>query len=449
MASWRTKWKEWTALGTSSDRSGIPADELGVAADSDGLGIGAADLGGGAASVPARGAAFVIDEGVAGGGAPAVRAANELIREALVRRASDIHLEDHPEGMRLRYRVDGLLREVTPPDQKLRAAVLARLRVMGGLNLAEHRVPQDGRTRVSFQGRNIDLRISTVPMLNGESVVLRVLDPTRESIGLEDLGIQPEDLEALMDVISRPHGMILTTGPGGAGKSTTLHAILQQISTGEEKILTVEDPVEYDAEGICQVSVNERAGLTFPTILRSLVRQDPDVLLVGEIRDGETADIATQAALTGHLVLSTLHTTDSISALPRLLDLGVPDYLVSHTLEAVMAQRLVRQVCPDCGEDVEFGEGELGALGPGSHEVTDGKLGAGCDSCAGTGYLGRTGLYQFLRITDDLREGFLRRRSVRELRKIATDGGTRTLREDGLAKIQAGVTTPDEVLRVT
>lgn len=379
----------------------------------------------------------------------AVRATNTLLREALTSRASDIHLEEDAGGLRLRYRIDGILRDREPIPGELRSALLARLRVMAGLNLAEHRVPQDGRMRVRFRGDPIDMRVSTVPLLNGESVVVRVLDPTRAIIDIDDLGFSAEALETLLGAMSRPNGMILTTGPGGAGKSTTLHAIARRLSTGREKILTVEDPVEAEIADMCQVQVNERAGLTFPVILRSLVRQDPDVLLVGEIRDEETAEIATHTALTGHLVLSTLHTTDAVSALPRLLNLGVPDYLVTTTIEAVIGQRLVRKVCEECAEDTEYGEGELGTLGPAAQKLAAGRRGVGCDACEQTGYRGRIGLYEVLRLSEPLREAFLRRVGIRQLRTVAAEEGMRTVREDGVDKIRAGVTTPEEVLRVT
>jgi len=388
------------------------------------------------------------EDTVLGFDTPAVRVTNRLLREALLSRASDIHLEDHLTGLRIRYRVDGILSDQDAPPPELRAAILARLRVMAGLNLAEHRLPQDGRMRVHFRGAAIDMRVSTVPMLNGESVVVRLLDPARSAIEIEDLGFSPRAFQTVLDVIAKPHGMILATGPGGSGKSTTLHAIARRLSTGREKILTVEDPVEAEIENLCQVQVNERAGLTFPVILRALVRQDPDVLLVGEIRDSETADIATHVALTGHLVLSTLHTIDAVSALPRLLHLGVPDYLITHTIEAVIAQRLVRKVCEECAQEVHYAEGELGALGPAAQNLTSGQKGAGCEACDHTGYLGRIGLYEVLCVTDPIREAFLRRVSIRELRTVAAESGMRALREDGVGKIRAGLTTPDEVLRV-
>ncbi len=389
------------------------------------------------------------DMGIGATDAPAVHAVDRIIFDALEARASDIHLEDQAEGLRVRYRIDGMLEDIEAPAPALRSAILARLRVMAGLNLAERRVPQDGRMRLRYADRDVDVRMSTVPVLHGESVALRLLDPRAGYIELDQLGMRPNDLGRLMEVAFRPNGMVLTTGPGGSGKSTTLYSLVRRISTGREKIFTVEDPVEYDFEGLCQVSVNYRAGLTFATLLRSLVRQDPDVLLVGEIRDGETADIAVHAGLTGHLVLSTLHTTDAVSALPRMVDLGVAPYLVSHTIEAVMAQRLVRTVCKHCAQEVNFREEDLVALGPRPQEFTSGMKGKGCGECRGTGYLGRTGLYELLIVTDSLREAFLKGKSVRELRDIALGEGMETLRIDGVYKVAAGITTPDEVLRVT
>ncbi len=380
---------------------------------------------------------------------PAVKAVDKLLQDALEARASDVHLEDHAGGFRVRYRIDGMLEDVEPPQSDLRAAVLARLRVMAELDLTEHRAPQDGRLRIPFDGRYVDVRVSTVPMLHGETVALRVLDPVRGNLDLPDLGLRTEDVARLNEVVSRPHGMFLTTGPGGSGKSTTLYSILRGISTGKEKIVTVEDPVEYDVEGICQVSVNQNAGLTFPNLLRSLVRQDPDVLLVGEIRDGETAEIAAHAALTGHLVLSTMHTTDAAAALPRFLDLGVPEHVVLDTLIAVMAQRLVRQVCPQCAREVELPKKQLRALGTGAADLTTGMQPTGCGACRDTGYITRTGLFELLVITDPIRDAFAARNSVRELRELAREDGMRTLREDGIAKVRAGTTTADEVLRVT
>jgi general secretion pathway protein E len=380
---------------------------------------------------------------------PVIHWVDRLLTDALAARASDIHLEDETEYLRVRYRIDGLLEEVEPPPDAIRTAVIARFRVMAGLNLAENRRPQDGRMRLQLGDRTVDIRVSTVPVLHGESVALRLLDPRRGKFDLADLGMLPHDLERLEELIRRPHGMLLSTGPGGSGKSTTLFSIVRSISSGREKIFTVEDPVEYDFEGICQVQVNYRSGLTFPSLLRSLVRQDPDVLLVGEIRDAETADIAVNAALTGHLLLSTLHTTDAISAMPRLLDLGVPDYLIVHTLEGIVAQRLVRRICPTCAIEVDMTDVERAALGPDAAQVATFKQGVGCDRCQETGYLGRTGLYELLIVDDTIREAFLERRNLRELRSVAIEQGMRTLRLDGIEKIRQGITTPAEVIRVT
>ncbi len=378
---------------------------------------------------------------------PAVKAVEKILSEAFVSRASDIHLEDYAGGLRVRYRIDGILQDADAPPSRIRAAVLARLRVMAGLNPSENPLPQDARIRVPFAGREVDIRVSTVPTLHGESIALRVLDHESGHMGLEDLGLLPKDLQRLRRVVDRPNGMVLTTGPGGSGKSTTLHAVVKELSTGREKIFTVEDPVEYGIEGVCQVSVNHKAGLTFPTLLRSLVRQDPDVLLVGEIRDTETAEIATHAALTGHLVLSTLHTIDAVSALHRLVDIGVPDYLVVHTLEGVMAQRLVRRVCPHCSEDRPVTEEEALALG--DESLTTCQAGVGCERCRGTGFKGRIGVYELLLVNEPLRQAFLHRSDKAELEEIARSNGMWTLRQDGIEKIKLGITSPDEVLRVT
>jgi general secretion pathway protein E len=379
---------------------------------------------------------------------PAVRAVQKILSEAFVSHASDIHLEDYADGLRIRYRIDGVLQDVEAPPRRIRAAVLARLRVMAGLNPAESPLPQDARLRIPFAGRDVDIRLSTVPTLHGESMALRILDTERGRLELEGLGFRATDMDRLMEVVARPNGMVLATGPGGSGKSTTLHAVVHRISSGREKIFTIEDPVEYGLEGVCQVSVNQKSGLTFARLLRSLVRQDPDVLLVGEIRDTETAEVATHASLTGHLVLSTLHTTDAISALHRLVDIGVPDYMVIHTLEASLAQRLVRRICPQCAEDRELEEWEAEALGW-NGGPTVAKTGRGCDRCRGTGYRGRIGIFELLLVDDPLRQAFLGRASYRELLETAKAGGMWTLRQDGAEKVRQGVTTPEEVLRVT
>ena len=319
-----------------------------------------------------------------------------------------------------------MLQDGPAPPAHLKAAIVSRLKIMADLDIAERRVPQDGRIRLRLQDRQVDVRVSTVPVLHGESVVLRLLDKERARIALEDLGMRDKTARDFAEAIRRPHGIVLSTGPTGSGKTTTLYAAIDQIRTGREKILTVEDPVEYELAGVPQVPVHEKVGLTFATALRSLLRQDPDVLLVGEIRDEDTAEIATHAALTGHLVLSTLHTNDAPSALVRLLDLGLAPYLVASTVEAVLAQRLVRRICPACGGKAE-----------------------GCEACRATGFHGRTGIYELLVMTDELRRALPQHRGAGELRALAIASGMQTLRDDGLRLVSAGITTLAEVDRVT
>ena len=357
---------------------------------------------------------------------PVVKLVNLILLEALDARASDVHVEGYADTLRVRYRIDGVLQDGPAPPAHLKAAIVSRLKIMADLDIAERRVPQDGRIRLRLQDRQVDVRVSTVPVLHGESVVLRLLDKERARIGLEDLGMSDTTARGFAEAIRRPHGIVLSTGPTGSGKTTTLYAAIDQIRTGREKILTVEDPVEYELAGVPQVPVHEKVGLTFATALRSLLRQDPDVLLVGEIRDEDTAEIATHAALTGHLVLSTLHTNDAPSALVRLLDLGLAPYLVASTVEAVLAQRLVRKICPACGGRAE-----------------------GCEECRGTGFHGRTGIYELLVMTDELRRALPQSRGAGELRALAIAHGMPTLRDDGLRLLNAGVTTLAEVDRVT
>jgi len=401
---------------------------------------------------------FAVDEEVAlddlrtlANEAPVVKLVNLLLLEALENRASDVHLEGYADSLRVRYRVDGVLQDAPSPPAELTAAVVSRLKIMAELDIAERRLPQDGRIRLRLQDRQVDVRVSTLPTLRGESVVLRLLDKDRGRIGLQELGMGADTLAQFADVVKRPHGIILVTGPTGSGKTTTLYAAVDLIRTGREKILTVEDPVEYQLPGVPQVPVNEKVGVTFATALRALLRQDPDVMLIGEIRDGETAEIATQASLTGHLVLSTLHTNDAPSALTRLLDLGVAAYLVASTVEAVLAQRLVRVVCPHCkvAEPVpedwwrDFGGSASG------EPLTQVWHGRGCAHCRHTGYRGRTGVYEFIRMTEPLRAEILHQRGANDLRRVAIEQGMRTLRMDGLRLVREGVTTIEELLRVT
>jgi len=380
--------------------------------------------------------------------APVVRLVNLLLIEALEARASDVHLEAYYHELRVRYRIDGVLQPAPSPPPHLAAAIISRIKIMAELDIAERRLPQDGRIRLRLQDRQVDVRVSTVPTLRGESVVLRLLDKERGRISLTELGMAADTLEQFREVIARPHGIVLSTGPTGSGKSTTLYASVEMLKTGREKILTVEDPVEYELTGVPQVPVNEKAGVTFANTLRAMLRQDPDIILVGEIRDGETAQIATQAALTGHLVLSTLHTNDAPTALTRLLDLGVAAYLVASTVDAVLAQRLVRRICSSCRTEAPPDRGvsrrvDLQALGIDRH-----WRGAGCDACRGTGFRGRTGIYELLVMDAELREEVQQRRGSEELRAMAMKKGMRTLFEDGARLVREGVTTMEEVLRV-
>jgi general secretion pathway protein E len=381
--------------------------------------------------------------------APVVKLVNLFLLEALEARASDVHLEGYADELRVRYRVDGVLQDGPTPPPHLTAAIVSRLKIMADLDIAERRVPQDGRIRLHLQDRQVDVRVSMVPVLNGESIVLRLLDKERGRIALEDLGMAEDTRRRFGEAISHPHGVVLATGPTGSGKTTTLYAAVDRLRTGREKILTVEDPVEYELAGVPQVPVHEKVGLTFATALRSLLRQDPDVLLVGEIRDEQTAEIATHAALTGHLVLSTLHTNDAPGALTRLLDLGVAPYLLMSTVEAVLAQRLVRKICRACRQSEPVDPKAISAFGLAPVPLEVVHRGSGCDQCRGTGYHGRTGIYELLVMNDAIRAELPQRRGAGELRALAVGAGMRTLREDGLRLVREGVTTPDEVLRVT
>ena len=380
---------------------------------------------------------------------PVIRFVNLLIREAHEARASDIHLESTREGLSARFRVDGVLTDVPSPPKGLQAAVISRVKLLAELDIAERRAPQDGRIRVRLEERELDLRVSTVPTLYGESVVLRLLDRGGRPVGLDELGMAPETLETFRGLAERPHGILLATGPTGSGKTTTLYAALGLRQRTAEKIVTVEDPVEYHLDGVTQVPVNVKAGMTFAGALRSILRQDPDVLMIGEMRDGETAAIAVQAALTGHLAFSTLHTNDAPSAVTRLVDLKVEPYLIAATLEGVLAQRLVRRICPECRERYSPDPGAVALL---AHQPV-GRLtlerGRGCAACRHTGYRGRTGLFELLAVTEEIKHDITRQAPLAALRDLARADGMITLRQDGWAKVQGGITTVEEVLRVT
>jgi type II secretory ATPase GspE/PulE/Tfp pilus assembly ATPase PilB-like protein len=379
---------------------------------------------------------------------PVVRYVSLLIREAHDSGASDVHLESGREGLGVRLRLDGVLIAGTPPPRGLEAAVVSRIKLLADLDIAERRVPQDGRIRIRLAERELDVRVSTVPSLHGEGVVMRLLDRGGRPTELAELGMDPRTLESFTTMIRRPHGIVLVTGPTGSGKTTTLHAAMLMRDLRSEKLVAIEDPVEYQLSGITQIPVNVRAGLGFATVLRSVVRHDPDVIMVGEMRDEETASIATRAAMTGHLVLSTLHTNDAISAIARLADLGVPPYLVGSTLEGVLAQRLVRRLCRTCQVSYEP-DPQLVALIAGRPVGRMSlRRGAGCDGCRGTGFRGRVGLFELLIVTDHGRDAIARNAVRDDLRVALRDARVQTLREDGWVKIQAGLTTIDEVLRV-
>lgn len=379
---------------------------------------------------------------------PVIRYVNLLIREAHVAGASDIHLEAHVHDLDARLRIDGVLQPAPTPTAGLEQAVISRIKLLAELDIAERRRPQDGRIRVRFEDRELDLRVSTVPSVFGESVVLRLLNRGGGPVELASLGMPPVVLGALESAARAPHGLVLVTGPTGSGKTTTLYAALAGRTAREEKIITIEDPVEYQLEGIVQIPMDRNAGLTFPTVLRSVLRQDPDVLLIGEMRDQETAQIAVQAAMTGHIVFSTLHTNDAVGAISRLIDLGVPDYLVAATLDLVVAQRLVRRTCADCRVEFVPSVAESRLLAPKEEQRVPLTRGVGCSACRGSGYKGRVGIFECLTVHDAVRDAITAGATSAQLRDIAARAGMWTLRNDGWLKVKAGMTTLQEVLRV-
>jgi general secretion pathway protein E len=381
--------------------------------------------------------------------APVIRLVNRMIERAVEQRASDIHIEPFEGRLRVRNRVDGVLHETDSPADRLASAIVSRIKIMARLNIAERRLPQDGRIKVVVRGKEFDLRISTTPSLHGESVVMRILDRDGAVLDFKALGFLDDTLESYLSALERPHGILLVTGPTGSGKTTTLYTSLLRLNSPERKILTVEDPVEYQLDGVLQVQVKPEIELTFARALRSFLRQDPDILMIGEIRDLETAQIGVQAALTGHLVLSTLHTNDAAGAIARLMDMGVPDYLLTSTINGVAAQRLVRNLCPHCRQATEPDAELLERLGAGGDAPRMLYGAKGCDRCNQTGYFGRSALLEVLVMDDALRRLVLQRADAREIEKAAVEAGMRTLYQDGLRKAAEGITSIEEVLRVT
>jgi len=383
--------------------------------------------------------------------APVIRLVNLIITRAIETRASDIHFEPFEEQFRVRYRIDGVLQDVDSPPKRLQAAIVSRIKIMAKMNIAERRLPQDGRILLRVKGKEIDFRVSTIPTIHGESIVLRILDKGSILLDIERLGFPEDILSDFEEIIQRPHGMILVTGPTGSGKTTTLYCALEKINSPERKIITVEDPVEYQLRGINQMQVKPSIGLSFANALRSIVRQDPDVILIGEVRDAETAEIAIHSSLTGHLVFSTLHTNDAPSAITRLIDMGMEDFLLSSTIIGILAQRLVRVACPFCQESyvpepAVLQEMEKSAVGAGDWNVI--KVN-GCAKCSHTGYFGRTGIFEFLKVTDEIQRLILEKKDSNIIKEAGRKNGMRTLREDGWLKVRQGITTIPEVLRVT
>ncbi len=380
-----------------------------------------------------------------------IRFVNQVLRDAIELRASDIHLEPFEDELRIRYRIDGVLQEIPVPPQvkRFQPAIVSRVKILSHLNIAEKRLPQDGRIKIRLDENEVDIRVSVIPMLHGEAVVMRLLRQSATLRGMGQLGMDERELKSFRKMLGLPHGIILVTGPTGSGKTSTLYTALNEINDAVRKIITIEDPIEYQLKGINQIQVSEKAGLTFARGLRAILRHDPDVLLIGEIRDKETAQIAVQASLTGHLVFSTLHTNDAPGALTRLVDMGVEPYLVASSLEAVLAQRLVRVLCPDCKQ--EDNSLSTQTLKIELDFAADTKIfkAVGCRNCRQTGYHGRRGIFEWMDSTNEIRRMILKNCSSDELRTVAQRNGMRTLAEDGWRLVQAGVTTPEEVLRVT
>jgi len=382
---------------------------------------------------------------------PIKKLLNLVLLQAIRDKASDIHFEPFENEYKMRYRIDGVLYEMVPPPSHIAAALSSRIKVMANLDIAERRLPQDGRISLTVQGNPVDLRVSVLPTMFGESVVLRVLDRSQISLDLGKLGLRQEDSIIVNQLIHKPNGIVIVTGPTGCGKTTTLYAALEELNSIESKLITTEDPVEYDIDGLIQVQIKSDIGLTFARCLRHILRQDPDIILVGEIRDLETAEIAAQASLTGHLVFTTLHTNDAPGSIARLLDLGVEPFLVTATLEGIIAQRLVRKICENCKTPFEPTEGQLMELGLVPEDIKGKKLyyGRGCDMCNNTGYRGRTAIFEIMTFTDEIRDLIMNQASTNVLRAAAQKAGMRLLRDNGLATIYDGITTIDEIVKET
>jgi general secretion pathway protein E len=380
---------------------------------------------------------------------PIIKYVNLLIKEAHDARASDVHLESTARGLRARFRVDGVLADAPAPPSQAQSAIVSRVKLLAELDIAERRAPQDGSFRIRLEARELDIRVSTVPTLYGESVVLRLLDRGGEPVDLDELGMSPETLQQFRGIVARPTGIVIAAGPTGSGKTTTLYSALSLRDTTAEKVITVEDPVEYHLPGVTQIPVNRKAGMTFASALRSVLRQDPDVMMVGEMRDPETAEVAVQAAMTGHLVFSTLHTNDAPSAVTRLLDLQVAPYQIAATINCVLAQRLVRRVCPHCRDHYTPDPqvvAYISGLPKGQPRLIHGR---GCDACRGTGYMGRVGIFELFCVSESLNRAISAREPLTRLRELAESEGMRLMKNDGWVKVQAGITTVEEVLRVT
>lgn len=383
--------------------------------------------------------------------APAIRLVNMLLAQAVKARASDIHIEPFEKELSVRFRIDGVLYEIIKPPKRMQASIVSRIKVLASLNIAEKRLPQDGRIKIKIAGKDVDIRLSIIPTMFGERIVMRLLDKAAILLKLEDLGFGSNHLGTMKKLITKSHGIILVTGPTGSGKTTTLYAALSHINSPDKNIITVEDPVEYQLQGIGQIQVSPKIQLTFANGLRSILRQDPDVIMVGEIRDAETAEIAIQASLTGHLVFSTLHTNDAPSAITRLIDMGVESFLISSSVIGILAQRLVRLICPKCKKAYVPKKLELEEVGISTEGLKSGSLYAGesCNYCMGTGYKGRIAIYEILIVNDDIRELIMENKDASSIKHTAVESGMVTLKEDGKRKVVRGITTTQELLRVT